>query len=140
MNSDEPLKPTSTLQTIGILLGGLCFIFPCLLVSSHLEFYDAATTVYRQKINTEPSFTTLQLWGLNAVLGMVGGALMDYKHPFISGFSGMIVTLGMTAAAFGYLFWRESIYTFEILVMTILGGIPGIFLNAILRDKYVYYK
>ncbi|MFT3795257.1 hypothetical protein [Flavobacterium sp.] len=139
MTSEASGKPTPTLQKVCILLGGICFTLPCIFVSFHLHFYEASAAVYHEQVHTA-FLTAWELWGLNAALGIVGGALMDYRHPWVSAFSGLVTALAMTGFAFLYLFWRDSIYNYEIVLMIILGSIPGIVLNAFLRDKYVYHR
>lgn len=129
MAVDTKFKEANTPQKITAIIGCLLFINAWVMVLMlYLGFGKANTTSVEMKV-----FDTQQIFLLNTAQGLLGGALMNYKRPFISAISGMVAALGITGFTILYASWRESILTVESLFMLGIGIIPGVALYNFLN-------
>lgn len=133
-NLDLVFKKASTKDKAFIIIGSLCFLVACVLAMVHCGFMVKTgggnpSAVYPQLL---PGY---QIWIVNAALGTIGGALLDYKRMAVAAVSGMVASLSMTGFTMLYLSWRESVANFETLIIIIVGVIPGAWLYSFLKRK-----
>ncbi len=136
METPEKSTAPSRLPVILGIIGCLCFICTPVFVTSHLGFVDA-------HIGHSPMsqfLTRTELWCINGALGILGGVLLNYKRPFISGMSGLIGTLSVTGFTLLYVSWRSTIWTAEYFLLLLLGLLPGILFYYFIREKFPKIK
>lgn len=80
-----------------------------------------------------PDFQTLCIF--NSVLGLAGGALIDFRRLWASLAGGFMAAAGITALTLLYVSWRSSILNAEILIPLFVGIIPGVVTYNFLREK-----
>lgn len=133
LDLDKKLEEVSGWTKARYIIGGLCFICTATFVLIHLGFVqDDYTPRYAPQ---KPFLKREQLWLLNAILGAVGGILIDHKRFLISGLAGLIATLAITGSSILYLSWRETVYMAEI-VLPLLTGLVGIAVyNTLKRNR-----
>ena len=73
-------------------------------------------------------FTYNELWIVNIALGAVGGFIMRPKNHIISILCGVLITVCITWFTYQYLYWRDSAYIVEIIILLPIEVIPGLHL------------
>lgn len=130
MTLDQKFKSATPVEKVLIVLACLCFICICVFTTVHSGFYSESSIDSTTK---RMSFLNpVQLWLLNSVLGIGGGILMNHKKLFISGVSGLVAALGITGFAIWYLSFRETVISYEMLLIMGLGCLPGVLLYRFL--------
>lgn len=104
------------------IIGGVCFILACVAVI----IYSGFTSQPQQEIKVVliPDLETL--WIFNAAMGLLGGALINYKKFLAAIPAGLAASLFMTDFTLFYVSFRSSIYNFEILIPLFLAFLVGV--------------
>ena len=85
-----------------------------------------------------PDLQTLLVF--NAVLGLSGGVLLDYRYTWASLAGGFMSAAGVTAVTMLYVSWRDSISNYEILIPLFIGLIPGFWAYRFVLEKVYHEK
>jgi hypothetical protein len=104
------------------VIGALCFITSCVLVITYSGF--STQPQHEIKVVIIPNLETL--WIVNAILGTVGGGLINYKKFLAAIPAGLAAVLCMTDFTLFYISFRTSIITLEILLPLFLAFIIGV--------------
>ncbi|MBS1493342.1 MAG: hypothetical protein JST55_07525 [Bacteroidetes bacterium] len=123
------------LEKFFAIIGALCFITSCVLVIT----YSGFTTQPQNEIKVVliPNLETL--WIINVILGVAGGALINYKKFLASIPAGLAAVLFMTDFTLFYISFRDSIISIEILLPLFLAFVVGTVVYKVLY-KFFYKK
>jgi hypothetical protein len=128
MTTEQKFKKATKLEGVLIIIGALSFICCYVFTMLHLGFRSQYGDHKQWQF-----LTAQQLWMINGALGLLGGILLNYKKPFISGISGLAASIGITGFSLLYLSWREQVAHIESIIMLGIGILPGVFLYKFLR-------
>lgn len=103
------------------IIGALCFITSCVLVITYSGF--TTQPQHEVKVVIIPNLETL--WIINAILGIAGGALINYKKFLAAIPAGLVAVLFMTDFTLFYISFRDSIISIEILLPLFLAFVVG---------------
>jgi len=117
------------------VIGALCFITSCVLVITFSGF----TTQPQHEVKVVIIPDLEALWIVNAILGVIGGALINYKKFLAAIPSGLAAVLVMTDFTLFYISFRDSIMSFEILLPLFLAFLAGVGVYKILY-RLIYKK
>lgn len=131
MTVEQKFKKATKLEGMLIIIGALSFICCYVFTMLHLGFRSQYGDHKQWQF-----LTTQQLWMINSALGLLGGILMNYKKPVISGISGLAASMGITGFSLLYLSWREQLEHIESIIMLGIGILPGVFLYKFLSKTF----
>ncbi|MBN8570636.1 MAG: hypothetical protein J0M18_13505 [Ignavibacteria bacterium] len=123
------------IEKIAAVIGALCFITSCVLVITYSGF--TAQPQGEIKVVLIPDIETL--WIINAILGIAGGALLNYKKFLAAIPAGLAAVLFMTDFTLFYISFRDSIMIIEILLPLFLAFLVGAGVYKVLY-KLIYKK
>lgn len=123
------------IEKILAVIGGLCFITACVLVITYSGF--TTQPQHETKVILIPDIETL--WIINAILGIAGGTLINYKKFLAAIPAGLAAVLFMTDFTLFYISFRDSILNIEILLPLFLAFLVGAGVYKILY-RLIYKK
>lgn len=103
------------------MIGAVGFITTAVLTLTYLGF--SVVPKYPVKHTMIPDEQTL--WVIAAGLGILGGALMNYRKLLASIPGGLAANVSITGITFAYFSFRETISSYEILIPFFLGSLVG---------------
>ncbi|MGV8019057.1 MAG: hypothetical protein AB2L26_12885 [Ignavibacteria bacterium] len=115
------------------ILGFLCFVTTCALSLTFMCFFNKPDI--EVKVVLIPDAMTL--WLVNAVFGILGGVLLQYKKILSALPSGLMAAMVITDSTLLYVSWRSTILNIEMLIPLAAGAFTwGIFFNGLNRMFY----
>lgn len=125
----------SMFEKILFIIGGVCFIVACVFVIVYSGF--TSEPQHEVKVVVIPDLETL--WIVNALLGIIGGGLINYKKFLAAVPAGFAASLFMTDFTLFYISFRSSIISYEILIPLFLGSLVGVFVYKLFY-RFIYKK
>lgn len=123
----------SKLDRVLFILGALCFITIGVLTIT----YSGFTTRPEAEIKVVLIPDEKILWTINCLLGVLGGALVDYRKFLASVPGGLATSLTITGFTLAYISFRETLISIEILLPLFVGAVTGALVyNLLLRLFY----
>src|SRR6185312_2432145 len=126
-NNPRPSRKMSPLQTTGLIVLVGTSIFPAWLITGSL-IVDPSTI-----------HVSFGIWLIIAIVGgALGGTLMvtNRKYWYIGLIAGLLIGTGILATSYYYTLLRQELRSFEILVPTIVGALPGFFFLYLVADYF----
>jgi hypothetical protein len=118
------------IELILAIIGAVCFIF---IPADSLLHYGFKREYIDHGKEAMPFLTTQQYWILNLLLSTVGGLCLSLSRPIIGALVGLFTGVLLQITFSIYLFWRESIDSYEILFPLI----PPLIIGKIIYDYIV---
>ena len=78
----------------------------------------------------------MMLFWINISLGLVGGLLINFKNPIVSGITGLLSATVITGVALVYFNWREHFLLLEIVLPLVPALLLAIFLPRMLNKVF----